>query len=171
MMKGMKKYMKSENMNDEEFEKKTTTKIPQELLEAAKNVYGITDEKNLTALIMRDLDEMPDEDYPKKNDEKDYDSQIEEIQNDWIRQGKALENIIPGFNLEAAFSNPDFVKSVVNEHKTIAEAYGEVMKKKPQRAIAEIGNMSGGVSGNIRHDVKTMSDSEFDEYIKKIKNS
>ena len=101
-----------------------------------------------------------------------YSQRIGDIQNDWVRQSNALKQIIPDFDLEEAFANPDFYRAVVEEHKTLAEAYPLLKKKqKPRRAISEVGNLSNGVAGNIKHDVKTMSDKEFEEYIRKIKNS
>lgn len=101
-----------------------------------------------------------------------YSQRIGDIQNDWVRQSNALKQIIPDFDLEEAFANPDFYRAVVEEHKTLAEAYPLLTKKQqPRRAISEVGNLSNGVAGNIKHDVKTMSDKEFEEYIRKIKNS
>lgn len=101
-----------------------------------------------------------------------YSQRIGDIQNDWVRQSNALKQIIPDFDLEEAFANPDFYRAVVEEHKTLAEAYPLLKKKQqPRRAISEVGNLSNGVAGNIKHDVKTMSDKEFEEYIRKIKNS
>lgn len=101
-----------------------------------------------------------------------YSQRIGDIQNDWVRQSNALKQIIPDFDLEEAFANPDFYHAVVEEHKTLAEAYPLLKKKQqPRRAISEVGNLSNGVAGNIKHDVKTMSDKEFEEYIRKIKNS
>ena len=100
-----------------------------------------------------------------------YSQRIGDIQNDWVRQSNALKQIIPDFDLETAFADPDFYRAVVDEHKTLAEAYPLLKKKQPRRAISEVGNLSNGVAGNIKHDVKTMSDKEFEEYIRKIKNS
>lgn len=171
--------MKTKSMNDEEFEKyiasakksdnEKVNALPKELLDMAKKVYGIEDENELAKLVERDLEEFSDENDFSKAD--DYNPRVEEIQNDWLRQGKVLESVIPGFKLEEAFANPDFVRCVAEENKTLIEAYAEIMKKRPRRAISEVGNLSNGIGGNIRHDVKSMSDSEFDEYIKKIKNS
>lgn len=105
------------------------------------------------------------------NDEINYQRRVDDIKNDWIRQGEALEKIVPDFDLEEAFQNPDFYNCVVNRNMTIAEAYPVLKKKVSRKNISEIGNLSGGIAGHISHDVKSMSEKEFDDYIKKIKNS
>lgn len=98
-----------------------------------------------------------------------YNRRVEEISNEWRRQGDALKNIVPDFDLEKAFENAEFYNLVVNGRKTLAEAY-PVLNKKPQRkAITEVGNLTNGVWGHINRDVNSMSDSEFADYIKRCK--
>lgn len=154
------------------------------LFELAKSLYGTDSDteavsrleeelktRNVRKTGMTDGEVALMRDFGAVSSEINYQKQVENIQNEWIRQGEALKKIVPDFELESAFENPEFYKSVVEEHKTIAEAYPLLQKKPPRRAISEIGSLSNGVAGHIRHDVKSMSDQEFDEYIKKIKNS
>ncbi len=101
--------------------------------------------------------------------ETDYQRRVDEIQNEWKKEEAALKNIVPNFSLEQAFENPDFYNAVVENHMSVTEAYP--LLKSNRYNISEIGNLTSGVGGYIKRDVLSMSDSEFDDYIKKIKNS
>ena len=101
--------------------------------------------------------------------ETDYQRRVDEIQNEWKKEEAALKNIVPNFSLEQAFENPDFYNAVVENHMSVTEAYP--LLKSNRYDISEIGNLTSGVGGYIKRDVLSMSDSEFDDYIKKIKNS
>lgn len=101
--------------------------------------------------------------------ETEYNKRVDAIRNEWKKQEAALKNIVPDFDLERAFENTDFYDAVVGRHMSITEAYPLLQKQ--SYSISEIGNLSGGVGGYIKQDVASMSDKEFDEYIKKIKNS
>ena len=101
--------------------------------------------------------------------ETDYQRRVDGIQNEWKKEEAALKNIVPNFSLEQAFENPDFYNAVVENHMSVTEAYP--LLKSNRYNISEIGNLTSGVGGYIRRDVLSMSDSEFDDYIKKIKNS
>lgn len=153
-----------------------------ELCSLAKQRYGVSDDDEAVSMLMGELTEhnagnvgMSVEQYSLMNElraiksEASYQRRVEDIQNEWRRQEKALQNIVPDFSLEKAFENPDFYNSVVERHMTVAEAYP--ILKRETRSISEIGNLTNGVSGYIKRDVGSMSDREFDEYIKKIKNS
>lgn len=150
------------------------------LYSLAKQKYGVESDADAARMLMGELAEENAENaglsmaqYSLMNElaavrsEANYQKQVAQIQEDWKRQESALKNIIPTFSLEEAFENPDFYTAVVERHMSIAEAYPALK----QHNISEIGNLTNGVSGYVRRDVSSMSDSEFDEYIKKIKNS
>lgn len=154
------------------------------VLELAKARYGISDGKQALSRLAYELEEQnarsrglsrgeyrAASELKSLKDEISYQKRVSEIQNEWTRQGEALKKIVPDFNLEKAFENPEFYSRVVDRHETLAEAYQVFLKKPPRRAISEIGNLKNGVAGNITHDVSSMSDREFEEYIRKIKNS
>lgn len=101
--------------------------------------------------------------------ELNYQQRVADIQNEWKKQAAVIKNIVPDFDLETAFENSDFYDAVTEQRLSIAEAYP--LLERQRRNIAEIGSLSGGVGGYVRRDVASMSDEEFDDYIKKIKNS
>lgn len=101
--------------------------------------------------------------------ENDYQRRVDDIQNEWRRQESILKNIVPDFDLETAFENPDFYEAVTENHMSITEAYPILKRQKYN--ISEIGNLTSGVGGYVKRDVASMSDTEFDDYIKKIKNN
>ena len=150
--------------------------------ELAKQRYNTGDSDEAIALLAKELTEknagdagMSAGQYELLNElrniksEADYQRRVDEIQNEWKRQESALKNIVPEFSLERAFENPEFYNAVVEKHMSVTEAY-PILKDK-QYSISEIGNLTSGVGGYIKRDVASMSDSEFDDYIKKIKNS
>lgn len=152
-----------------------------EISELAKKKFNITNDRDALSMLIEELERQnageTKEEYNFKKqleylkNEASYQQRVENIQNDWLSQSEVLKKIVPDFDLDEAFKNSNFYKKVVIEHQSILEAY-PVLKKKPvRRAISEIGNLTNGVSGSIRHDVASMSDREFDDYIKKIKNS
>lgn len=153
-----------------------------QISQLAKARYETNDDFDAMARLMNELEVQqergegsPDKlnvshEMQKIRGELDYQRHVEDIQNDWIRQGEALKKIVPDFDLEAAFENSEFYRRVVEGQETIAEAYPILQKKPPRRAIPEIGNSTNGVAGHISHDVKSMSDHEFDDYIKRLKN-
>lgn len=154
------------------------------LCELAKQRYQTSDGDEAVALLTSELTAknaenagMSAEQYSFMNEirslrsEATYRKRVNEIQEDWKRQETALKNIVPEFDLDKAFSNPEFYSAVVENHMSIAEAYPVLKQSRPSYNISEIGNLTNGVSGYIKRDVASMSDREFDEYIKKIKNS
>jgi len=175
-------YMSFKTKEDlQEFQDKTIGKRLREIREAGerdseqreklsqllKMRYGIDDKDKAMNMLLSELGEGNN----KLETQPDYSKKVEEIQNEWLRQAEALKNIVPDFDLEKAFENPEFYKSVVEEQKSLAEAYPYIKKTAERQPIAEVGNLTNGVSGYITQDVKTMSDKEFEDYIKKIKNS
>lgn len=121
--------------------------------------FGLTPQDYL---YMRNLREI--------RDSINYNQRVEDISNEWRRQSDALKKIVPDFDLEKAFENAEFYNLVVNGEKTLAEAYPVLNKKSPRKAITEVGNLTNGVWGHINRDVNSMSDSEFSDYINKIKS-
>ena len=101
----------------------------------------------------------------------EYERRIEAIQSEWKRQGDMIKQLDSTFDIEEAFENPEFYDLVVNKGNSVTEAYSEVYAKRPRRSISEIGNLTNGVCPSANHDIKSMSDREFEEYIRKIKNS
>lgn len=111
------------------------------------------------------------EDSGRYISEMEFNRRVEEIQDDWRRQGDLIKGLDPSFDLEKAFQNPDFYDAVVNGGKTVVSAYTALNVKVPRRNISEIGNLTSGVCPSVSHDINSMSDREFDDYIRKIKNS
>ena len=155
-----------------------------EVFSLAKSLYDTDSQEDAIYLLERELKEknaqkagMTEGEYALLDElkgirsEVNYQRQVEEIKRDWERQSEAIKHIDPDFDLQAAFENPRFYQSVVGEHKSLAEAYPLLRKRTQRQAINEVGNLTNGVSGSVRHDVKSMSDKEFDEYISRIKNS
>ena len=147
------------------------------LSQLAKERYRTDNDMEAMTRLMEELNPNPPQtnisalhEIQRLRDEMNYQKQVEGIQTDWIRQGEALKKIVPDFDLESAFENPEFYRLVVEDHQSLAEAYPALQKKTGRRTISEIGNATNGVTGHINHDVKSMSDHEFDDYIKRIKN-
>ena len=154
------------------------------VLELAKAKYKTSDNTHALSRLFEDLEEqnarregLSRREYQTARelrslkDEVNYQRRVDAIQDEWTRQGEALKKIVPGFNLEKAFENPEFYTRVVDRRQSLAEAYSAIVKNPPRRSISEIGNLKNGVAGHINHDVRSMSDREFEDYIKKIKNS
>ncbi len=143
-------------------------KIFSEIYDFAKKRYAKDDGMEAINLLMAERKREDAMEDIKKS--LSHERRVEEITRDWEQQAEALKNIVPDFDLEKAFENPDFYKSVTMEQKTLAEAYPTLLKRQERRAIKEVGSLTNGVMGSITHDIKSMSDKEFDDYIKKIKN-
>jgi len=138
------------------------------LLQFAKNRYQTTEDGDAIARMMQELTQNEQE---VKMQQQQISQKAEAIQADWLRQAEAIRERIPEFDLERAFLNPAFYKKVVEERASIAEAYLFTKEKTPpERSIREVGNSPGGIGGRVNTDVGTMSDDEFDAYIRKIKN-
>ena len=101
----------------------------------------------------------------------DFDRRVEEIQRRWELEGDMIKGVDPDFDLARAFENPEFYDRIVNQHETVMGAYTATYAKMPRRNISEVGNFTNGVCPSANHDIETMSDREFDDYIRKIKNS
>lgn len=147
------------------------------IYELAMQRYDTADKKEAMHMLQSELSAECDmaEEYSASDklralqNEIGYQRRVNDIQNEWKRQASALKNIVPDFDLEQAFENRDFYNAVVENHMSITEAY-PVLKKRSYN-ISEIGNITSGVNGYIKRDIASMSDKEFDDYIKKIKNS
>lgn len=152
--------------------------------ELARARYGIENDADAISSLIAELEEqnasdsgMTPGEYSLSREIKalgsrlNYENKVDEIQNEWLRQSEALKRIVPNFDIEEAFRNPEFYRQVVYQHRTLAEAYPALAERPKRRTISEIGNLTNGVCGSVKHDVASMSDREFDDYIKKIKNS
>lgn len=154
------------------------------VLELAKQKYKTSDDTRAITRLFEELEEQnarreglsksgyrAARELRSLKDKVNYQRRVDAIRDEWTRQGEALRKIAPDFDLEKAFENPEFYTRVVDKRQTLAEAYSAIVKKPPRRSISEIGNLKNGVAGHISHDVRSMSDAEFENYIRKIKNS
>lgn len=93
------------------------------------------------------------------------------IMSEWRAQEKALKGIVPNFNLQQAFANPQFKKLVVEQGMDVIDAYRAMNPQKEAEgpALDEIGrSASGAAAGTASQDISKVSDEEFDKYIKRI---
>lgn len=140
----------------------------EELLHLAQNRYQTSEPQEA---LDRLSDELQNQNEGHKNT-AELEQMAQNIQEDWERQASALHKLVPDFSLVDAFFDPEFYRRVVEEHATIAEAYLSIQKKEaPQRTIREVGNATNGISGKVNTDVNSMSDREFEDYIKKIREN
>lgn len=89
----------------------------------------------------------------------------------WLKEEAELKKSVPNFSLQQAFGNPQFKKLVITDGLSIADAYAKMNPEKEAEppALDEIGrSASGAGNGASEHDIDSMSDEEFNKYIKRI---
>lgn len=132
----------------------------------------------------------------QRNAQMEQEQAVGRIYSDWERQAENLRQIVPEFDLQAAFQNQDFYQRVVDGGYSLSEAYmavqwspkdgtrtgrrfsaqgapqpeGGTTRTAQRRPILEAGAQNMGVSGKIRQDVGAMSDQDFAAYIRRIQN-
>ena len=166
------------------------------LAEIARSFYGTEDAEAAVENLMNDLTEQNankagqtleqyernlrlERDAKAYRDQQKQQEETERIQQEWTRQTERLKQIVPEFDMKTALENPDFYQKVVQEGYSLIEAYMLTNRKaekanvqtappRVRRAIQEVGAQKNGIGGNIKQDVKSMSDQQFDDYIRQI---
>lgn len=92
------------------------------------------------------------------------------IISEWQAQEKILKKSVPNFDLRKALENPQFKKMLIEDGMDVIDAYEAINPKasKELPVLDEVGRSVSGSSGVTSHDVSSMSDDEFDRYIKRL---
>lgn len=171
----------------------------EQVFSVVKDFYAIEDQEEALKTLLADLQAqsaekkgMPVEEMIRQQEmerdalayrnqqkaEREQQKAVSKIYTDWERQAEHLRGILPDFDLNNAFQNPEFYQKVVEGGYSLSEAYMAVERSKPspqqktaaRRPIQEAGAQNTAVAGKIRQDVGTMTDGEFLSYIRRIQN-
>lgn len=143
------------------------SRLKQTLIQNAAEEQGKTAEEYKEDLELKTKASLYDE-ILKEQEERRL------IMDKWISDSEKLKELNPEFDLEAALSNPEFRKNLVEKGMSVAEAAyaGALIGKKqaPERMILQNAARSTN-SSTVRRDPSQMTDAEFKNYIEGIRGS
>ncbi len=98
---------------------------------------------------------------------------VASIQNEWIKDSENLKKAVPDFDFAKAMENDKF-RELVLGGASVSAAYITLMHTSPQegaakKVIREVGASSPGVRESEKQAPMSMTDAEFDRYIKSIR--
>lgn len=166
------------------------------IVQQAADFYGIEDSATAISQLIEDLRSqnadksgVDVETYTKRQQdaidaqryreqrqaEADKSKRINDIQNRWKQESEELRKVVPGFDFTKAMENQAFYDRIV-DGQSVSMAYlacntaQKAQEKPKRRAIEQNGNSKSGGTGQVFANPETMSDADFDTYIRRIRN-